>query len=79
MSFLVAINTKFVGLGDLALFNPPCGKCCFVSQIRPFWLVVFLLRLVSGRVSPKVPVISRCVLVIGFSCLNIIKREEDLL
>ena len=77
MSLLVAINTKFVGLGDLALFASHGGNCCFVSRIRSFWLVVFLLSLVSGRISPRVPIIRRCVLEICFSCLNTIKRKED--
>ena len=78
MPFFIAINTKFISFGDLALFAPHGGKCCFVSRIRPFWLIVFLLNLVFESISPGVPIVRGCVFVDGFSCLNTIQREKDL-
>ena len=78
MSLFVAIYTKFVGLGDLALFASHGGNSCFVGGVRPFWWSLFLLELVSESISPGMPVVRGCVLVGGFSCLNTIQREKDL-
>ena len=77
MSPLIAVNTKFVSLRDLALFAPHGGKGSFVGRIRSFCLLVFLMRLLSGGVSLEVPIIRRCVFIVGFSCLNTIQREKD--
>ena len=71
MPFFIAIDTPFIGFGDLALFAPHGGKCCFVSRIRPFCLIVFWLNLLFESISHGVPIVRECVFVDGFSCLNL--------
>ena len=78
MPLFIAINTKFVSFRDLALFAPYGGKRCFVGGVRPFWLSLFLLELVSESISSGLPVVRGCGHVGGFSCLNTIQREKDL-